>query len=109
MTNDRLAGPMTPAPMADIAEAEKKSAHTAGRWVHGDAIDGIFLLPHPTKRGEYTSEIRPATIVGFSAPDWIVARNWGHLGDALVRFECGHQSWQSIEPRSPSSEGGCHV
>ncbi len=76
---------------------------TPGPWARGDAIDGIYVTPRTDTPREFQSEIKPAVIVGFSAPDWVVARNWGWLGDALVRFDDGKQVWQSLQPREIGS------
>lgn len=69
-------------------------------WTHGDAITGRYVTPREDNPREFKCEERPAVIVGFSAPGWVVARNWGWLGDVLVRFEDGKQSWQSLQPRA---------
>ncbi len=58
-------------------------------WDYGDLIEAPYVMPDPNKRGHFVSEPRKATITGFSAPDWVVRRNWGWLGDAFVEFEDG--------------------
>lgn len=75
------------------------TAATKTAWNYGDKIAGRYITPRADNPREFQCEERPATIVGFSAPGWVVARNWGWLGDALVRFEDGKQVWQSLEPR----------
>lgn len=69
-------------------------------WNHGDAIDGIRVTPRADNPREYRAEHMPAVIVGFSSPAWVVRGNWGWLGDVLVRFPDGTESWQSLSPRA---------
>lgn len=68
-------------------------------WSYGDKIDGIYVMPRADNPREFQSEIRPAVVVGFSAPRWVVERNWGWLGDVLVRFADGRENWQALSPR----------
>lgn len=68
-------------------------------WNYGDTIDGIYVIEREDKPGHYRWEPRPATIVGFSVPIECIRRNTGWLGDVLVRFADGTQSWQTLTPR----------
>lgn len=69
-------------------------------WNHADAIDGIFVTPRADNPREFQAEVRPAVIVGFSAPMWVVRRNWGWMGDALVQFADGTKNWQALSPKA---------
>jgi hypothetical protein len=69
-------------------------------WTYGDKIDGIYVKPDPNKSREFVAETQDAVIVAFSAPYWVVQRNWGWLGSVLVQFADGTKAWNGLRPRA---------
>jgi hypothetical protein len=62
---------------------------------YGTQVQAPYVFPHPTKRGEYDAEMRPAVVVGFSHPN-LVKRGWGWMGSMLVEFHDGKRSWTRV-------------
>lgn len=61
----------------------------------GDRVQAPYVLPHPTKRNEYTTEMREGVVVGLSHPN-LTKRDFGWRGDMFVEFADGTKAWCAI-------------
>lgn len=68
-------------------------------WNHNDRIEAPYVMPRSDNPREFRSEMRPARVLGFTAPLWVVRRNWGWLGSVYVEFEDGHKQFCSLSPK----------